>query len=83
MARVMSRPRLTVVIAAADKAGEAQRILAQNFNRVHDDAITAEFAANFPDVKLVTVEDVFGGWDKVQEEHFAEGGILDSVFVNQ
>ena len=62
---------------------EAQRILALNFNRVPDEAITAEFAANFPDVKLVTVEDVFGGWDKVQEEHFAEGGILDSVFVNQ
>lgn len=62
---------------------EAQRILAQNFNRVHDEAITAEFAANFPDVKLVTVEEVFGGWDKVQQDHFAEGGILDSVFVNQ
>lgn len=62
---------------------QAQRILARNYNRVHDDAITAEFAANFPEVKLVTVEEVFGGWDKVQEEHFAEGGILDSVFVNQ
>lgn len=62
---------------------EAQRILARNFNRVHDEAIAAEFADNFPDVKLVTVEDVFGGWDKVQQDHFAEGGILDSVFVNQ
>ncbi|TBN44130.1 sulfate ABC transporter substrate-binding protein [Paracoccus subflavus] len=62
---------------------EAQRILAQNFNRVPDEAITAEFAGNFPEVRLVTVEEVFGGWDKVQEEHFAEGGILDSVFVNQ
>ncbi|WP_295046825.1 sulfate ABC transporter substrate-binding protein [uncultured Paracoccus sp.] len=62
---------------------EAQRVLAQNFNRVHDQAITAEYAANFPDVKLVTVDDVFGGWDKVQAEHFAEGGILDTVFVNQ
>lgn len=62
---------------------EAQRILAQNFNRVPDAAITAEFAANFPDVRLVTVEEVFGGWDAVQKDHFAEGGILDSVFVNQ
>lgn len=62
---------------------DAQRILAKNFNRVHDQAITAEFAANFPDVKLVTVDDVFGGWDRVQADHFAEGGILDTVFVNQ
>lgn len=62
---------------------EGQKILAEQFYRVHDEAAQVEFAANFPDVKLVTVEDVFGGWDKIKEEHFAEGGILDTVFVNQ
>ena len=62
---------------------EAQHVIAQNFYRVHDEAAAEEFADNFPEVKLVTVGDVFGGWEKVQAEHFAEGGILDSVFVNQ
>lgn len=62
---------------------EGQQILAKNFYRVHDAAAQAEFAANFPEVKLVKVEDAFGGWDKVKSEHFAEGGILDTVFVNQ
>lgn len=62
---------------------EAQRILADNFYRVRDEAAQAEFADRFPEVRLVTVDEVFGGWDKAQAEHFAEGGILDKVFVNQ
>lgn len=64
-------------------APEGQQILAKNFYRVHDAAAQGEFAANFPEVKLVSVDEVFGGWDKIRAEHFAEGGILDSVFVNQ
>ncbi len=60
-----------------------QRILAQHFYRVNDPLVKAETARDFPEVKLVTVEDVFGGWDKVTKEHFAEGGILDRVFVNK
>lgn len=64
-------------------APEGQRILAQNDYRVNDPAVKAEFAAQFPEVKLVTVEDAFGGWDKLNKTHFAEGGILDKLFVNQ
>ncbi|WP_421952002.1 sulfate ABC transporter substrate-binding protein [Pelagibacterium sp.] len=60
-----------------------QEILAQNFNRVHDEAVIAEYADSFPEVRLVTVEDEFGGWDRASEEHFAEGGLLDQVFLNQ
>lgn len=62
---------------------EGQKILASFDYRVRDEAAKAEFAANFPELKVVTVEDVFGGWEKVAAEHFAEGGILDQVFVNQ
>lgn len=64
-------------------AGEGQAILAKHFYRVQDEAANAEYAANFPEVKLVTVDEVFGGWDKIKAEHFAEGGILDKVFVNK
>ncbi|WP_136653253.1 thiosulfate ABC transporter substrate-binding protein CysP [Paracoccus aeridis] len=62
---------------------EAQRILAENGNRVNDETVKAEFADKFPQVELLTVEDVFGGWDKIQSEHLAVGGILDKVFVNR
>ncbi|MCF3641026.1 thiosulfate ABC transporter substrate-binding protein CysP [Rhizobium sp. TRM95111] len=57
-----------------------QRIAADFGHRVHNDAVTAEFKSQFPDVRLVNVDDVFGGWDKISLEHFAEGGILDSIY---
>lgn len=62
---------------------EAQETLAQNHYRVTDKAVAAKHAADFPEVKLLTVDEVFGGWGKVQSEHLAEGGILDKLFVNQ
>lgn len=62
---------------------EAQETLAENHYRTTDEAVTAKYAAEFPEVKLLTVDEVFGGWDKVTAEHLAEGGILDKVFVNQ
>ena len=61
----------------------AQDILAQHFYRVNDATVAATYAADFPEVRLVTVEDVFGGWDAISKEHLADGAILDQVFVNQ
>lgn len=62
---------------------EAQRILAENHYRVTDEAVAAEMADTQAQVELVTVEDVFGGWDAVRAEHLADGAILDQVFVNR
>ncbi|PJF08552.1 sulfate ABC transporter substrate-binding protein [Pseudorhodobacter sp. MZDSW-24AT] len=62
---------------------EAQDILAQNFYRVNDADMAAKYAADFPEVRLVTVDEVFGGWDAVRADHLADGAILDQVFVNQ
>ena len=62
---------------------EGQRIAAGRNHRVNNEAVAADFADRFPDVRLVNVDDAFGGWAKVSEEHFAEGGLLDQVFVNQ
>lgn len=59
---------------------EAQRIIATYGNRVRDETVVAEFAEQFPEIRLVTVEDVFGGWQKITEDHFAEGGILDQLY---
>lgn len=59
---------------------KGQRILAEHGNRVHHESVSAEYADQFPEVRLVTVEDVFGGWDQVQEEHFNAGARLDQLF---
>ena len=62
---------------------EGQEVAAANFHRPQDAAILAAHAADFPEIRLVTVEDAYGGWTKAAEEHFADGGLLDKVFVNQ
>lgn len=64
-------------------APEAQDILAKHFYRVNDAEVSAQYAADFPEVRLVTVDEVFGGWDAIRAEHLADGAILDQVFVNQ
>ena len=55
--------------------------MAQFGNRVHEPSVVEKHKADFPEIRLVTVEDVFGGWSKVSKEHFASDGILDQLFV--
>ena len=59
-----------------------QEIIARHYNRVHDANVAKKYAAQFPTVKLVTVEEVFGSWDAVMKTHFADRGILDQALVN-
>lgn len=59
---------------------EGQKIAADFGHRVHDETVAAEYKDQFPEIRLVTVEDVFGGWAKVSEEHFAEGAIVDGIY---
>lgn len=62
---------------------EGQKIEAENGLRVRDEKVAEEFKDKFPDVRLVTVEDVFGGWEKVQADHFASGALLDQIYGNR
>ncbi len=39
--------------------------------RPRDPAVAAKYAKQFVDVKLITIDDVFGGWQKAQKTHFA------------
>jgi sulfate transport system substrate-binding protein len=59
---------------------EGQEIIARNFYRPRDPAVSAKYAANYPQLKLATIAD-FGGWSKVQKEHFADGGIFDQIYA--
>jgi sulfate transport system substrate-binding protein len=59
-----------------------QDLIAKHHNRVIDEAVAQKYASQFPAVKLVTVEDVFGGWDAVTKNHFADGGLLDQALLN-
>ena len=58
-----------------------QEILAKGFNRVHSPAVAARYKSQFPDIKLVTIDQKFGGWEQVTKVHFANGGVLDQLIA--
>lgn len=58
---------------------EAQRLLAGFNYRVHDEKVNAEFADRFPEVELLTVEGIAGGWENAMKLHFANGAKLDQL----
>ncbi len=58
---------------------EAQRMLAGFNYRVHNEKVKAEFADRFPNVELMTVEQIAGGWDNAMKTQFANGAKLDQL----
>jgi sulfate/thiosulfate-binding protein len=59
---------------------QGQELIAQNYYRPTDPAIAAKYQAKFPNIPLVTVDQVFGGWQKAQKTHFADGGVFDTIY---
>ncbi|HTV52749.1 MAG TPA: sulfate ABC transporter substrate-binding protein [Steroidobacteraceae bacterium] len=57
---------------------QGQDIVARHFYRPRDAQIAARYARQFPQLKLVSIAE-FGGWARVQREHFAEGAIFDQI----
>jgi sulfate/thiosulfate-binding protein len=61
----------------------AQALAFKHFYRAWDaSAADPADVARFPKLDLVGIED-FGGWTKVQPEHFGDGGIFDQIYVAQ
>ena len=92
---ILAEPTVAVVDKVAKKHGttevateylkylysdEAQEIAAKNFYRPRNKAIAEKYAANFAQLKLVTIDDEFGGWTKAQKVHFATGGVFDLIY---
>jgi sulfate/thiosulfate-binding protein len=59
---------------------EGQEIAARHYYRPRNEAVAAKYAAQFPKVQLFTVDQVFGGWTKAQQAHFADGGVFDQIY---
>ena len=59
---------------------EGQALAFRHFYRAWDaSAADPADVARFPEVKLVDIAS-FGGWAKVQPEHFGDGGIFDQIY---
>jgi sulfate transport system substrate-binding protein len=57
---------------------EGQEIVAKNYYRPRDPEIAAKYASQFPQLKLVTIQE-FGGWARAQSEHFGNQGVFDQI----
>jgi sulfate transport system substrate-binding protein len=58
-----------------------QRLAAKHHFRPRDPKVLAEYAKDFPELELFTIDELFGGWSKAQAEHFADGGRFDTIFA--
>jgi sulfate transport system substrate-binding protein len=93
---ILAEPPVAVVDKVARKHGtlvaarayleylytdQGQEIAAKHFYRPRSPAIAARYAAQFPALPLVTIDQVFGGWQKAQATHFADGGVFDQIYL--
>lgn len=59
---------------------QGQEIAARNFLRPRDPAVLKKYSAQFPAVKLLTVDEAFGSLAAAQKKHFDDGGVFDAIF---
>jgi len=57
---------------------EGQEIVAKNYYRPRDPGVAAKYAAQYPKLNLVTIQEL-GGWAKVQQVHFARNGVFEQI----
>ena len=56
-----------------------QTIAARHYYRPRNATILAQYKNIFKPLKLVTIDQEFGGWRNVQKKHFENGGVFDQI----
>jgi sulfate transport system substrate-binding protein len=59
---------------------EGQELVAKHFYRPRSPEVMARHASDFPQLTLFTVEKTFGGWQKANAAHFADGASFDQLY---
>lgn len=62
---------------------EGQAIIAKHGLRPRDENVLKANAAKFPPIETFSVEELLGGWEAVQKQHFADGANYDQIAVGQ
>jgi sulfate transport system substrate-binding protein len=96
---ILAEPAVTVVDRVAERRGvravaeayvihlyapEAQRLAARHHFRPREPrhADPADLA-RLPPLRLLTVDEVFGGWRQAHRTHFADGALFDQIYHPQ
>jgi sulfate/thiosulfate-binding protein len=92
---ILAEPNVAVIDKVVDKKGTrpaaeaylrflysdaGQDIAGKHYYRPRDPKAVAKYQKQFPALTLVTIDDTFGGWQKAQKTHFANGGIFDQIY---
>ena len=93
---ILCEPTVSIVDKVVDKKGtrtvaeeylkylyspEGQEIAAKRYYRPRSEAVAKKYASQFPKVKLFTLAEIVGDWQKTQKVHFADGGVFDQVYT--
>jgi len=93
---ILAEPTVALVDKVADRHGtrevakayldflyteEAQEIAARHYYRPRLESVAKKYAGRFPSIALFTIDQLFGGWQKAQNDHFGEGGVFDQFQV--
>lgn len=92
---ILAEPPVTLVDKVADKrktravaqayleylySDEGQDIAGKHYYRPTNPKYVEKYAKQFPKVNLFKIDEVFGGWQKAQKEHFSDGGTFDQIY---
>jgi len=96
---ILAEPAVAVVDKNVDKKGtragaeeylkylyseEGQDIAGKNFYRpVISEKAKAKYAKQFAPLKLFTIEEAFGGWERADKEHFVDGASFDQIYTKK
>lgn len=58
----------------------AQEVIARHNYRPVSETVAQKHSAKFKSIRLVRIDDAFGGWTKAQKTHFADGGTFDQIY---
>jgi sulfate/thiosulfate transport system substrate-binding protein len=96
---ILAEPPVAVVDKNVDKKGtravaeeylkylyteEGQDLAGKNFYRpAVSEKAKAKYAKQFAKINLFTIDQAFGGWEKADKEHFADGGSFDQIYTKK
>ena len=93
---ILAEPPVTVVERVAKKHGtlevatayltylyspEAQEIIAKHHYRPRLAEVATKYKAEFPDIKLFTINEKFESWANAQKTHVDDGGTFDQIYL--
>jgi sulfate/thiosulfate transport system substrate-binding protein len=92
---ILAEPPVAVIDKVAQKHGttavaqaylqflyteKGQEIGAKHYYRPQLKSVADRYAKQFPQIKIFTISEVFGGWAKAQKTHFDDRGTFDQIY---